>query len=470
MTIDFKKEVEARKDDLLADLFTLLRIKSEREDDKATKEAPFGPGPVEALEKMLEIAERDGFTTKNVDNYAGHFDYGDGDETLGIFGHLDVVPAGDGWDSDPYEPEIREGKLYARGSSDDKGPSVAAYYAVKIIKELGLPISKKIRFVFGTDEESGWGDMDYYFEHEEKPDFGFSPDAYFPIINGEKGNVTMIPHFDGTNGTSYVLVSFEAGLRENMVPGNAVAEVKVADADAAEKLAKDFADYVENNPVSGKAEVSGSTVTLHLDGKAAHGASPQLGTNAGTFLAVFLNNYEFDKGAKAFIENSANAIHEDVYGKKLGVDFNNEKMGELTMNAGIFSFKDGQDNDNHITLNFRYPKGMTAEEIKAKLEELFGSDVKVTQGAHHMLPHYVPADDPLVATLLDTFEEHTGIKGEEKVIGGGTFGRLLERGVAYGAQFPGFEDTMHQANEYMSVEDILNSAVIYADAIYRLVK
>ena len=131
---------------------------------------------------MLEIAERDGFTTKNVDNYAGHFDYGDGDETLGIFGHLDVVPAGDGWDSDPYEPEIRDGKLYARGSSDDKGPSVAAYYAVKIIKELGLPISKKIRFVFGTDEESGWGDMDYYFEHEEKPDFGFSPDAYFPSM------------------------------------------------------------------------------------------------------------------------------------------------------------------------------------------------------------------------------------------------------------------------------------------------
>jgi predicted dipeptidase len=249
-----------------------------------------------------------------------------------------------------------------------------------------------------------------------------------------------------------------------------VAEVKVADADAAEKLAKEFADYVENNPVSGKADVAGSSVTLHLDGKAAHGASPQLGTNAGTFLAVFLNNYDFDKGAKAFIENSAKYIHEDVYGKKLGVDFNNEKMGELTMNAGIFSFKDGQENDNRITLNFRYPKGTTNDEIKAKLEELFGSDVKVTEGAHHMLPHYVPADDPLVATLLDTFEEHTGIKGEEKVIGGGTFGRLLERGVAYGAQFPGFEDTMHQANEYMSVEDILNSAVIYADAIYRLVK
>ena len=98
-----------------------------------------------------------------------------------------LSPAGDGWATDPYDPVIKDNKIYARGSSDDKGPSMAAYYGMKIIKELGLPLSKKIRFVVGSDEESGWGDMDYYFEHEEKPDFGFSPDAEFPIINGEKG-------------------------------------------------------------------------------------------------------------------------------------------------------------------------------------------------------------------------------------------------------------------------------------------
>ncbi|GCF93767.1 dipeptidase PepV [Enterococcus florum] len=469
MTIDWKKEVDARKDDLLADLNSLLKINSERDDSKATKEAPFGPGPKEALEKMLALAERDGFATKNVDNYAGHIDFGEGDETLGIFGHLDVVPAGEGWDTNPYDPVIKDGKLYARGSSDDKGPTVAAYYGMKIIKELGLPVSKKIRFVIGTDEESGWGDMDYYFEHEEKPDFGFSPDAEFPMINGEKGNVTMVPRFAGTNGVDYVLKSFEAGLRVNMVPGNAKAVVTVADEAAAKVMADDFADYVENNPISGSASVDGRQATFELVGKAAHGASPQSGINAGTFLAVFLESYEFDGGARAFIKYAANEIHEDVYGKKLSVAFHDEKMGDLTMNAGVFQFNDGED-DNTITLNFRYPKGISAEEIQDKLSQLFGDDAKVVQDGRNMAPHYVPMDDPMVVSLMDAFEEHTGLKGDELIIGGGTFGRLLERGVAFGAQFPGYTDTMHQANEYMPVEDILRAAVIYADAIYRLAK
>ena len=129
---------------------------------------------------------------RNIDNYAGDFEFGQGDEVLGIFAHLDVVPAGSGWDTDPYEPVIKDGKLYARGSSDDKGPTMACYYALKIIKELELPVSKRVRFIVGTDEESGWGDMDYYFAHNglKDPDFGFSPDAEFPIINGEKGNIT----------------------------------------------------------------------------------------------------------------------------------------------------------------------------------------------------------------------------------------------------------------------------------------
>ncbi|MCC9880053.1 Sapep family Mn(2+)-dependent dipeptidase, partial [Streptococcus agalactiae] len=192
MTIDFRAEVDKRKDALMDDLINLLRINSERDDSQADAEHPFGPGPVKALEFFLDMAERDGYETKNVDNYAGHFTFGQGEEELGIFGHLDVVPAGSGWDTDPYEPVIKDNRLYARGSSDDKGPTMACYYALKIIKELGLPTSKKVRFVVGTDEESGWGDMDYYFEHVglPKPDFGFSPDAEFPIINGEKGNIT----------------------------------------------------------------------------------------------------------------------------------------------------------------------------------------------------------------------------------------------------------------------------------------
>ena len=448
MTIDWTKEVEARKDDLLEDLQNLLRINSERDDAQATPEAPFGPGPVAGLKHMLAYGERDGFTVKNVDNYAGHIEYGEGDETLGIFGHMDVVPAGDGWETDPYEPVIKDGKIYARGASDDKGPSMAAYYAMKIIKELGLPVSKKIRFVVGSDEESGWGDMDYYFQHEEAPDFGFSPDAEFPIINGEKGNVTIRLTFRGGNGADYKLESFKSGLRENMVPGTADAVVTAASADEAASLAASFETFIKQEAkISGNAELSDKTVTFHVVGKGAHGASPQSGINAATFLATFLNDYSFAEGAYSFINTIAEFIHEDFYGEKLGVAFEDEKMGKLTMNAGIVNF-DPENPEN----------------------SLVGETVTATQGDRNQEPHYVPVDDPLVATLLQVYEDHTGEKGQEQIIGGGTYGRLLKRGVAYGAMFPGYTDTMHQANEFMELDDLFRAAAIYADAIYRLAK
>lgn len=470
MTTDWKKEVAARKDDLLSDLEALLRVKSEREDDKATADAPFGPGPRAALEKMLSFGERDGFTVKNVDNYAGHIEFGEGDETLGIFGHMDVVPAGDGWDTDPYEPVIKDNKIYARGSSDDKGPSIAAYYGMKIIKELGLPLSKKVRFVVGSDEESGWGDMDYYFQHEEKPDFGFSPDAEFPIINGEKGNISLLAHFSSSNEGSYTLQSFKSGLRPNMVPGSATAKVTLP-------AASDFAEFevalnafTDEHPVTAKATQADATVTVELVGKSAHGAHPSAGINAGTFLALFLDHFDFAGGAKSFLHVAGAYMHEDFDGKKLGVAYNDEKMGELTMNASLFHFEDGA-KEATINLNFRYPQGTTAENLEAGLEESIGSyGVTTTREPHHMLPHYVPVDDPLVAILLSVYEDHTGQKGYEQIIGGGTFGRLLERGVAYGAMFPGYTDTMHQANEFMDLDDLFNSAVIFADAIYRLAK
>ncbi|MHC5372883.1 dipeptidase PepV [Enterococcus sp. LJL120] len=469
MTIDWKKEVEARKEALLEDLQNLLRINSERDDSQATADAPFGPGPRDALKHMLAYGERDGFVVKNVDNYAGHIEYGEGAETLGIFGHMDVVPAGDGWDTDPYEPVIKEDKIFARGSSDDKGPSMAAYYALKIIKDLELPLSKKVRFVVGSDEESGWGDMDYYFEQETKPDFGFSPDAEFPIINGEKGNVSIRAYFAGTNGSEYVLNSFQSGLRENMVAGAATAEITVPKG-SEEAIVAAFAAYLEAEPVSGEAVVSGTKITLNVTGKGAHGASPQSGINAATFLAKFLVRYNFEAGATAFLKAAGETLHEDFYGEKLGVAMDDAKMGKLTMNAGLFAFTAGAE-ENFINMNFRYPQGQTSDGLLAALTEKFGAAItKIEKRPHDMAPHYVPMDDPLVATLLQVYEDHTGQKGFEQVIGGGTYGRLLKRGVAYGAMFPGYTDTMHQANEFMALDDLFRATAIYADAIYRLAK
>ncbi|CAM3320530.1 dipeptidase PepV [Vagococcus fessus] len=469
MTINWREEVEARKDDLFKDLFDLLSIPSVREDDKATEDAPVGPGPKAALLRFLEIGERDGFKSKNIENIAGHLEFGEGDETMGIFGHVDVVPVGTGWDTDPFTPVIKDGKLFARGSSDDKGPSVAAYYALKMIKELGLPVSKRVRFIIGTDEESGWQCMDRYMEVEEKPDFGFAPDAEFPIINGEKGNASINLEFNGTTSGVYQLTSFKSGLRVNMVPESATAVIEVSDEEAAAKMEVDFIDFAEKNPISGSVELDGKTVTVIVKGKSAHGASPKSGINGGTYLAAFLSNFAFEGDAKAFLNTITASIHEDTTGGKLGIAHTDDIMGELTVNAGLFSFVAGEEG-NYVTLNIRYPKGTTADDMKVKLEELVssvGGSVVVSKASQ---PHYVPEDDELVKTLLAVYTEHTGLEGKGKVIGGGTFGRILERGVAFGAMFPHSVDTMHQANEFMAVDDIINATVIYADAIYRLIK
>nr|WP_237373701.1 dipeptidase PepV [Streptococcus ruminantium] len=466
MTVNFRTEVDKRKDEFMADLFDLLRINSERDDSQADAKHPFGPGPVHALNKFLEIADRDGYPTTNVDNYAGHFEFGEGDEVLGIFGHLDVVPAGSGWDTDPYEPQIIDGKLFARGSSDDKGPTMACYYGLKIIKELGLPTSKKVRFIVGTDEESGWADMDYYFEHVglPLPDFGFSPDAEFPIINGEKGNITAYLHFTGENSGAARLHSFAGGLRENMVPESATAIISGDLTDLDSKLAA----FVEEYGLKADAEaLDNGRVQVTVIGKSAHGSTPEEGVNGATYLAKFLGQFAFDGAAKAYLELAGDTLLEDQEAKKLGVAISDEQMGALSMNAGIFKF-DEASSDNTIALNFRYPKNTNPETIKAGLEKLGVEAVSLSEQGH--TPHYCPIDDPMVATLLSVYEKHTGLKGYEQVIGGGTFGRLLKRGVAYGAMFPGDVNTMHQANEFIEVEQLYRAAAIYAEAIYELIK
>lgn len=468
MSIDFKAEVDKRKEAMMADLFSLLRINSERDDSNTDEKNPFGPGPVKALEHFLAMAERDGYKTRNIDNYAGDFDFGHGEEVLGIFAHLDVVPAGSGWETNPYEPVIKNGRLYARGSSDDKGPTIACYYALKIIKDLNLPISKKVRFIVGTDEESGWGDMDYYFAHNglKNPDFAFSPDAEFPIINGEKGNITEYLHFTGDNNGAFTLKSFVGGLRENMVPESATATFTADQSlDDLQALLSVFTS-VEN--VTAQLTQEADTFILTIFGKSAHGSTPEAGVNGATYLAKFLTQFAFEGVAKTYLNIAGKILHQDFKGHNLGVAYSDIKMGALTMNAGVFNF-DKHSDDNTIALNFRYPQGIDASMIKVALDKLQGVS-KVTLSEHEHKPHYVSVDDPLVATLLSVYEKQTGLQGHEQVIGGGTFGRLLDRGVAYGAMFPGYVNTMHQANEYVEVEDLYRAAAIYAEAIYELIK
>ncbi|MFC6275794.1 dipeptidase PepV [Levilactobacillus tangyuanensis] len=466
MAIDWQKLAQEYRKDYLADLTTLVGIDSSRDDSLATDDFPLGPGPAKALNAFLGLAERDGFKTKNLDNLVGYVEYGEGDETLAILGHADVMPAGKGWHTDPFTLTAKDGKLFGRGTSDDKGPSLAAYYGLKMMKDQGILPKIKIRFIIGTDEESNWTGMNHYMAIEPAPTFGFSPDAEFPLINGEKGNVTFLSHFGGTNGGDLTLREFDAGLRENMVPRDAEAVVEAGDN---EQMASDFTAFLDEAPVTGDVDVTGNGLRFHVIGKAAHGMEPKNGINAGTYLATFLTGYAFGGDAANFLSFLAKDLHDDSRANKLGIAHTDPVMGDLTMNVGVMTFTAGD--KGLVNTNFRYPTGTGADQIKAGLAKATANmNVTLEQG-REMVPHYVDPDDPIVATLMNVYREQTGdTTAKPEVVGGGTYGRLMKRGVAFGALFPGTEDTMHQADEFQPEADLLKAMAIYGQAIYDLTK
>lgn len=466
MAIDWQKLAQQYRDAYLADLKTLVSIDSSRDDSQATTDYPLGPGPAQALIAFLDLAKRDGFTVKNLDNLVGYVEYGTGKDTLAILGHADVMPAGKGWSTDPFTLTAKDGNLYGRGTSDDKGPALAAYYGLKMLKDQGIDPKMKIRFIIGTDEESDWTGMNHYLDLEPAPTLGFSPDAEFPLINGEKGNVTFETHFGGTNEGAFTLQAFDSGLRMNMVPRDAEATVTVPDP---AKLQASFDMFLAQTPVSGDLTLDGATAHLHLVGKAAHGMEPKNGINAGTYLATFLGQFEFGGDAANFLHLIANDLHDDSRAHRLGLNYTDDVMGDLTMNVGIMTFKAQE--AGLVNTNFRYPTGTGTAQILSGLQRATAQmHVTVEQG-REMVPHYVDPSDPIVATLMDVYRQQTGdTTAQPEVVGGGTYGRLMKRGVAFGALFPGTADTMHQADEFQPEADLLKAMAIYGQAIYELTK
>ncbi len=466
MTIDWKKAAQDYREQYLADLKSLVEIPSVRDDAHKTAEYPLGSGPAQALLKFLSFGERDGFKTKNLDNLVGYIEYGTGDETFAIQAHADVMPAGDGWETNPFELTEKNGNVYGRGTSDDKGPGLAAYYGLRILKDNGIQPSMKIRLIIGTDEESDWTGMKHYFELEPQPTLGFSPDAEFPLINGEKGNATYVTTFGHTNGSEMTLKSFDSGLRLNMVPGNATALVETGDNEA---LVAAFTDFLDQYPVTGDIKVTDEGIAIHVIGKAAHAMEPKNGVNAGTYLATFLNQFKFEGDAKKFLSFIAEQLHDDSRATKIGADYVDEVMGDLTMNAGILTF-DPQ-HGGLVNTNFRYPKGTSDAEILKSLTKAAAPFSGHVDQVNNMVPHYVDPEDPIVKTLLNVYSEQTGAKNvKPEVVGGGTYARMMTRGVAFGALFPDTPDTMHQANEFQPIDDLLRAMAIYGQSIYECVK
>lgn len=461
---DWLKIAQDQKEAYLKDLTAMLKIQSVRDDSKATKDAPLGPGPTKALKAFLDMAARDGFKTKNIDNVVGYAEIGSGDETVAILAHVDVMPAGNGWDSDPFDPVIKDGNLIARGASDDKGPGMACYYALKTLKNMGTHFNKKIRFIVGTDEESNWTGMHRYFETEPEPTMGFSPDAEFPLINGEKGQVSILLDMDAENSGQDQLKSFDSGLRFNMVPREAEAVLAVKDP---KRVEQQFNAFVETNPVDGEFSKEADGVHLQIIGKAAHGMEPEKGINAGTYLALFLTQLELGGNAKSFVDFIAKYLHDDTRAHHLDVAYTDDVMGEMTMNVGLLSFVDGK--HAHIDMNFRYPKGVDPKNLLASIKPVAGQYNLVASYDGFEKPHYVDPTDPIVTTLMNAYTEVTGDQNAKpEVVGGGTYGRLMKRGVAFGALMPNTPNTMHQANEFQPVDDLIMSMAIYMKGIHDL--
>ncbi|MDS3998734.1 dipeptidase PepV [Staphylococcus capitis] len=464
----WKEKVLEYENQMIDDLKGLLSIESVRDDSKASEDAPVGPGPRQALDYMYELAERDGFSTHDVDHIAGRIEAGQGEDVLGILCHVDVVPAGDGWDSDPFDPVVTDDAIIARGTLDDKGPTIAAYYAVKILNDMNVDWKKRIHMIIGTDEESDWKCTDRYFQTEEMPTLGFAPDAEFPAIHGEKGITTFDLIQDQINEEvdepDYELLNFESGQRYNMVPDHAEARVLVKE--NMTDVIQNFEYFVEQNELQGESTVDSGILILTVEGKSVHGMDPSLGVNAGLYLLKFLSSLNLDKSAKDFVEFNNCYLFDSHFGEKMGMKFHTDVMGDVTTNIGIIKYDNKE--AGRYGVNLRYPQGFEFEEAV----ERFTNEIKDIGFSLELgkvqKPHYVDKDDPFVEKLVKAYRNQTGDMTEPYTIGGGTYARNLDKGVAFGAMFEDTEDLMHQKNEYMTKKQLINATSIYLEAIYAL--
>lgn len=408
----------------MEDIFTLIfktlsewiSIKSVKADSEAC--APFGAGINLMLQKALSDASSMGFKVKNYDNYIGEVIFGDGDDKDGVavLCHLDVVPEGDLslWKFNPYTLTEESGYLYGRGVLDDKAPAVLCLYALKSLKDEGFLPSKKIKLIFGLDEESGWGCINYYNKVATMPNLGFSPDGEFPVIYAEKGILHVKYEFD----LNAEILDLKGGDRANVVADFATVKVK------------------------GKNR-------RNFKGVCAHGSTPELGDNAIKKALLYLVKQ--------------NLFSEELYEKLFsGRLFKNVKdeSGNLTFSPNVIELNKSKIN---LIVDVRYPVHYTYQEIEKLLRKV-GNFIVVS----HHYPLYQDKDSKLVKTLLNVYNNQLKVKGCPTVTGGGTYARALKNGVAFG---PSFSDgCCHMPNERIKIEDLKLCFSIYKEAIKELSK
>lgn len=456
--MDFKKAIEVSIEPLVQDIAALCRINSV--EDEAKPGMPFGEGVAQALHAALKMGEDMGFRTENFDNYVGHIEMGDGEELVGILGHVDVVPAGDGWNTDPWGGVITEDKIIGRGVLDDKGPIVTCLYAMKILKDLNIPLSRRIRVILGTNEETDWRCMNYYLNEvkPEMPTMAFSPDSEFPLTYAEMGLLQYTLTRDITEK-----IDIEGGSAFNSVPSS----VKIVLDKSLEEAAK--------SAVEGSAEKDAYTVemtdeglVIRAKGTGAHAARLYDGKNAISLLMSLLAELPLTGELKEVVDFYNEYFGMCIYGEKMGVDCSDEDCGPLTLNVGKIYTENGK---LVICCDSRIPVSFTIESIEEKVKAKIEGTGYTYEQASTERPLYVPRDSQLVKTLMEAYSKVTGdTESQPQSSGGATYSRAINNCVAFGCLLPGQEDTMHMANEYLEIDKLKIWLEIMLEAIYQLAK
>lgn len=440
------QKIETNFEEYLNDLKALINIPSVYTEDSSPY--PFGKSIDDALKTMLSIAEKIGFTTYyDEEGYYGYADYGTGTETIGILGHLDVVPAGDlkEWNTNPFEVSIIDGKAYGRGVQDDKGPTLAAMYAVKAVIDSDIKLNKKIRFIFGTDEERLWECIKKYNEKEQTPDYGFTPDANFPLIYAEKGllQVDLI-----TSNESGILL--KGGDAYNSVPSSIMFDDEHTEAIAEELIDLGFDFKQEENK-------------LTVFGKSVHAKDAEKGTNAIARLLIAMKQAGMNSKAIDFITKYINedALAHNIFGKCF-----DEMSGNLKFNLGKIELNEKEEK---LFIDMRIPVSVSKEFVLEKLESAVSEFGFRIHENDYLRSIYTPLDSKLVKSLMAAYQEVSGDLTSTPISSGGaTYARAMDNCVAFGMAFPHSKETEHQPNEYAEIEDIKNAMKIYASAIVKL--
>lgn len=457
--------IEHNRDRIISTVCEIVRIPSVAGDPGPGE--PFGQGPALALSRTLELAGSYGLRTVNLENYAGYAEFGDGSEYIAVLGHLDTVPEGDGWHHPPFGGEISDDKIYGRGSLDDKGPILAALFGLIAIKETGLAVEKRIRVIFGTDEETGSLDMNYYRTREPPPESGFTPDADFPVVFAEKGIlwVEFSGHYNEGNQAGLLLLSVRGGTAVNMVPDLATATILTS---RPVDIITGCRIFANNTGYSLSAEADGNQVIIQCRGIAAHGSTPGLGRNAIMQLFSYLGTLPFDPGGTGSIISFLNSrLGSDYTGSLMGLNMSDSLSGDLTLNVGKIEISKGCFS---CIADIRYPVTTGAETIMG----LIADNLKETGIGAGIIKHDPPLNFPegsdLVMTLRDVYRNFTGDTSPPVAIGGGTYARRLPNIVAFGPYRPGQPPPVHAADEYIPCDDLISDAKIYGRAMYQLAR